>query len=198
MSFLIFIDVIKLKSLIGETVNSMDIRIYWTFVLEAIRGKNPDNFYKQHQRSIDGIATELVRRFGPTVGGRAYRGIMLDDKDIVGGKVQHDSQITFVSFSEEKKVAIAFADTENPMWSFGRMLHPTKKGYLIEIDWKPEELLFHHQWLTNTNMWAFARQYYGSDARFLEIQKEVMLKPRPYYRVVPIKAGESGGMEVGT
>ncbi len=192
---------IKLKDLLKEAETPLepdDIRYYWNFVLNALSGHNPDAFYRTNKLRIDKVATILVTKYGPTTGGEAYRGIILDPSEVHNGRVNHVPEITYVSFSEEKKIALAFADTENPMWDFGKTRYPNKKGYLIISIWRPENLLFHHKWLTDTNTWPVARAFFGDNTRWMEMQKELILKPRPYYRVEPVEPGTSGGLQVGT
>jgi len=188
---------IKLKELIQENVDGMSIRLYWNFVLNALSGRNPDEFYRQYSRQINSIAEELTRRYGPSTGGEAYRGIMLDPSEVKDGKVNHIPEVTYVSFSEDKKIAIAFADIENSMWEFGRIKYPKHQGYLITANWRPEHLLFHHKWMDDTNMWPVAEHFFGHDAKYIELQKELILKPRPYYRVFPVLPGTSDNLEVG-
>lgn len=198
MKFRLFIVVmIKLKELIQENVDGMSIRLYWNFVLNALSGRNPDDFYRQYSRQINSVADELVKRYGPSTGGEAYRGIMLDPSEIHNGKINHIPEVTYVSFSEEKKIAIAFADIENSMWDFGKIKYPGHQGYLIVAQWRPEHLLFHYKWMDDTNMWPVAEHFFGGDVKYIKMQKELILKPRPYYRVTPVLPGTSDNLEVG-
>lgn len=194
---------IKLKDLIlenGQSVITAEaLKNYWNFVLNALKGamKESDHFYRQYKNDIDLIAGALVKKYGPHQGGKIYRGIILADNEIINGKVQHAPELTFVSFSEDKNIAIAFGDIENPMSDFVIHLYPNKKGYLITAEFRPEQLLFHHSWIHSTGMKPMIHQYFGDHAKYVELQKEVMIKPRPYYRVEPVEPGASGGLEVG-
>jgi hypothetical protein len=189
---------IKLKDLISEApISQLEVKLYWNFVLNAISGKNPDAYYRQYQQQIDSMALALVTKYGPNIGGIAYRGIILDDTDVHNGKVNHDSNITYTSFSEDKSIAIAFADTDNPMWEFGKQRYPDKKGYLITDKWKPQDLIFHHKWLTDANMWKVLEHFFDENVKYIKMQKELILKPKPTYDVEPIAPGTSGGLEVG-
>lgn len=190
---------IKLKELLKESgqVTPEALKNYWNFALNALSGHNPDSFYRAHRQDIDTIADALVKKYGPVAGGEIYRGIILDPSEVQNGKVQNDPQITYVSFSEDKRIAIAFGDTENPMAEFLMSQYPNKRGFLITATYRPEQLLFHHKWLSDGNMWPAVKQLFGDDAKYMEMQKEVMLKPKPYYRVEPIPPGASGGLEVG-
>ena len=190
---------IKLKSLIVESiqVTSVQVKIYWNFVLNALSGHNPDDFYRQNRASIDNIANAMVEKYGPTGGGTIYRGIILDPSEVRNNKVSSDHRITYVSFSEDKRIALAFADTENPMAEFMMQRFPKKQGFLITTTFHPSDVLFHHKWLSDTNMWPFLKHTFGDHVKYVEMQKEIITKPKPYYRVEPVQPGESGGLEVG-
>lgn len=189
---------IKLKELITEAIEPIAIKLYWNFVLNALSGRNPDDFYRQYKLHIDSVIDALVKKYGPTVGGEAYRGIILDPSEVKDGKVNHVPHITYVSFSEERKIALAFADIQNSMWDFGKTRYPNSEGYLITCQWRPEHLMFHYKWMDDTNMWPVAEHFFGSDVKYIKMQKELILKPRPYYRVIPVSPGTSDNLEVGT
>lgn len=190
---------IKLRDLLLENggINEMSIKLYWNFVLNALSGHNPDAFYRQYRREIETIAEALTKKFGPSSGGTVYRGIILDPSEVQNGFVSHVDEITYVSFSEDKKIALAFADTENPMAEFMMQRYPHKKGFLITDTYTPHDLLFHHMWLGPTRMWPMIHRFFGEDAKFVEIQKEVMLKPKSRYKVELVPPGASGGIVVG-
>jgi hypothetical protein len=192
---------IKLKKLLKEGTNeavAVALRHYWNFVLNAMSGHNPDDYYREHHKEIDFIANALLKKYGPASGGTAWRGILLYPSEAADGKVRHDPQITYVSFSEDKRIAIAFGDTENPMAEFAMARYPNKKGYLITADWRPEQLLFHYKWMDDANMWPAVEQLFGDAIKYMKMQKELILKPKPYYYVEPVPPGASGGLEVGT
>ena len=194
---------IKLKSLIRENrpIVPNDIRYYWNFMANALSGRmrHADNLYHQYQESIDLMAKELRKRYGPNISSPVYRGILLDDHEVHNGEVSGDFGVTFVSFTEDKDIAIGFADTENDMSSFVVALHPTKKGYLItKPNYDFDLLLFHYSWLDKANMRPVWRQIFGDDADIVDKQKEVTLKPERRYEVVPVPPGASGGAKVGS
>jgi hypothetical protein len=192
---------IKLKQLLNESSNeavAMALRHYWNFVLNAISGHNPDSFYRAHRQEVDFIAKKLLEKYGPSTGGTAWRGILLEPSEVHNGKVRHVEEITYVSFSEDKRIAIAFGDTENPMAEYAMERYPNKKGYLITADWRPDQLLFHHKWMTDANMWGTLEQLFGDAVKYIRMQQELILKPKPYYYVEPVPPGASDGLEVGT
>jgi hypothetical protein len=192
---------IKLKNLLGEAeeITQESKKNYWAFILQALIGQNPDAFYRQYRHEIDTMAKALVKKYGPPSGGTIYRGIILDPSEVHNGKVQqqHCTEISYVSFSEDKRIAVAFGDTKNPMASSLMQKFPNKKGYLIAAEYRPDQLLFHHKWLSDANMWDVVRHYVGDSSKYVEVQKEVITKPKPYYYVEPIPPGASGELDIG-
>ena len=192
---------VKLKDLIMEAkvpITRQALEHYLYFIVNALRGalEKSDNFYRAHRGDIDRIAEEMVLKHGPKQGGIIYRGIILDDHEVKNGKVLHAPEITFVSFSEDKNIAIAFGDIENPSWEHGKLRYPTKKGYLITAKYQPDHVLYHWSWLKSANLMNIFQQAFGNDVKYTAQQKEVIIKPRPYYRVEPVAPGTSGGIEV--
>jgi hypothetical protein len=192
---------IKLKHLLRENKEEViknALRVYWNFVFNALSGRNPDSYYRQYQKEINIIADALKKRYGPSSGGTAWRGIILDPSEVHNGKVNHVDIITYVSFTEDKRIAIAFGDIENPMAEFMMARYPNKQGYLITDTWTPDILLFHWKWINDANMWPAVEHVFGDSAKYMKMQKELILKPKPYYYVEPILPGASGGLIVGT
>jgi len=157
-------------------------------------GRNPDEYYAQHQKAIDAVASTLQTRLGPRTGSPIYRGIILDPSEVQNGVLKGVPEIKYVSFTENKEIAIAFADTKNPMAEFMRFKYPNKVGYLITKNtYDPKQLLYHHSWARLLPM----QQAFGDDVKILEKQKEVMLKPEAEYHVEPVPAGASNNYWVG-
>jgi hypothetical protein len=168
---------------------------YGNFVFNALMGRNPDEYYTQHQKEIDAVATALRNRLGPQTGSPIYRGIILDPSEVQNGIVKGVPEVKYVSFTENKDVATAFADTQNPMAEFMRMKYPNKKGYLItKTNYDPKQLLYHHSW---SKVLPMHLAFDENDIRLLEKQKEVMLKPENEYKVTPIEPGASKNYWVG-
>ena len=166
---------------------------YGNFTLNALAGRNPDDYYTQHQKDIDATADVLRHRFGPKEGSTVYRGIILDPSEVHNGAVKAVPEIKFVSFSEDRKIALAFADPANPMAEFLHQKYPNKVGYMIEEQYQPEQLLYHNSW---SKVLPIERAF-GDDAKITAMQKEVILKPQTEYRVTPVKTGSSNGYYVG-
>ena len=173
------------------------VKIYWNFIFNALSGRNPDSYYRQNSKEIDFVAVLLRKKF-PKAIKPLYRGILLFPNEVHDNKVKHQSEITYVSFSEDKNIAVAFADTQNSISSYVAQQYPTKKGYLITKNTYDQNLmLFHYEWLFDTNAIAAFRRAFGNDSRFAEIQKEVILKPENSYAVEPVIPGSSNNMDVG-
>ena len=173
------------------------LKIYCAFIFDALRGANPDRFYRKHSQSIDLIAAVLRKKFPKSIK-PLYRGILLSPDEVHDGKVKHQSEITYVSFSEDKNIAIAFADIKNDISKYVAFWSQNKTGYLITKNTYDQDLmLFHYEWLNDTNAMAAFRRIVGADSNFAEIQKEVILKPESAYTVEPVTAGSSNNMTVG-
>lgn len=195
---------IKLKSLIKENNGDEEIirtarRMYWQFIALALSGhqREADIFYRRSDQYINFMAKLIRNRFGPSHGTTIYRGILLDPADVHNGVVKGWDEITYVSFTEDKNIALAFADTENDMGGVVMHRYPHYKGYLITKDYDVNLLLFHHTWLEAANMLPVWRQQFGDDADITLKQKEVTLKPERQYEVEPVEPGISGAFEVG-
>lgn len=186
-----------LKESMDQAALMNAIKIYWNFIFNALSGRNPDDYYRQNSQEIDFVASILRKKF-PKVNKPLYRGILLFPDEVNDGKIKHQSEITYVSFSEDKNIAVAFADTQNPISAYVAQQYPSKKGFLITKNTYNQILmLFHYEWLFDTNAIAAFRRSFGTDSKFAEIQKEVILKPEPSYEVEPVVPGSSNNMNVG-
>lgn len=173
------------------------IQIYWNFIFNVLSGRNPDAYYRQNSQRIDYFAEVLRRKFPKQIK-PLYRGILLLPNEVHDGKVKHQNEITYVSFSEDKNIAAAFADIQNPISAYAIQRYPNKKGYLITKNTYSQNLmLFHYEWLFDTKLIYVFRRLFGDDSKFVEIQKEVILKPESSYEVEPVVPGSSNNMDVG-
>ena len=165
---------------------------YGNFAMNALAGHNPDDYYRQYQTDIDYIANLLRTKYGPQSGGTIYRGILLDPAEVHGGVIPAIPEITYVSFTEDKDIALAFGDMDNPMAGCVRSRYPHYQGYLIQQTYNPADMLFHHSWAKILPVHMF-----GADSQFVTQQKEVILKPQASYKVTPLARGISKGRIVG-
>lgn len=201
---------IKLKTLLTEATafEKMDdqekrqsILIYWQFMKYALTGQGHrqiDATFNRYRRNLLAVAEQMVKQYGPQAGGRVYRGIMLFPEEVRSGKVQHDPDLNFVSFTEDKEIAVAFGDPQNGINSEVVRMYPKKQGYLITADYRPDALIFHWNWVWAARMepWIEANIQHGT--HYIEKQKEVIILPKPYYYAEPIAPGESKDLHVGT
>ncbi len=195
---------IKLKDLLKEDAEeekkeavTKAFQHYWEFVfsvMHVLHGINADSYYRSHRREIDIMAAYFVKEYGPTSGGTAWRGIIVDPSRIHNRKINHDPRMNFVSFSEDKQIAISFGDIDNALWG-EKEKYPNDKGYLITSTWRPELLLFHWKWAVEDMRDVAEKVFYSSDIPVIEKQKELILKPKPYYYVEPVPPGTSNNIE---
>jgi len=171
--------------------------IYWNFIFNLLIGKNPDHYYRQNNQKIDLISQFLRGKFPKQIK-PLYRGILLDPSEIINKKVKGIEKITFVSFSEDKRIALAFADTKNNISRYAMQTNPKQKGYLItKSSYNPSELIFHYEWLFDTRLITNFKNKLGDEASFIELQKEVVLKPESEYSVEEVAPGISNNLHVG-
>jgi len=170
--------------------------IYWNFIFDLLIGKNPDRYYRQNNQKIDLISQFLRGKFPKQIK-PLYRGILLDPSEIINKKVKGIEHITFVSFSEDKRIALAFADTKNNISRYAMQTNPKQKGYLItKSSYNPSELIFHYEWLFDTRLITNFKNIVDDEARFIELQKEVVLKPESEYSVEEVAPGISNNLHV--
>jgi len=171
--------------------------IYWNFIFNLLIGKNPDHYYRQNNTKIDLISQFLSGKFPKQIK-PLYRGILLNPHEVINKKIKGIARITYVSFSEDKQIALAFADTKNDISRYAMQANPNQKGYLItKNSYASSELMFHYEWLFDTRLITNFKNAVGGDARFVEIQKEVVLKPESEYSVEEVVPGISNNLHVG-
>lgn len=147
---------------------------YMHFVTEALRGGNPDTFFRLNRSEITVVARQLRKVIPTTVMPTLYRGILLDPQKHTGHVCPLD-HVTYVSFSEDRHVAEVFADMDHDMASLYRQIYPNHEGYIIRHELQEEDvILFHHSWAEPLHL----EFYFGDKVRNVLEQKEVMLLNR--------------------
>jgi hypothetical protein len=75
---------------------------------------------------------------------KLYRGILLEEESLLsqGTKLKPLNYIQTISFTEDKNVALTFADTKSEISSFVMFARPKSVGYLIEYTPWENEILF--------------------------------------------------------
>lgn len=151
-----------------------DFEIYFNFVANALRGGNPqavDAHYKANRRSINLIAAKCVEKFSPPRK-KIYRGILLEDQYVKNNTFKPMHNILYMSFSEDKNVALEFGDPHS--WMSGSFMsqNPNAKGYIIEHHPKAKEILFHWTWYQKIGLHRIP----GDDSTTIIQQKEVIIR----------------------
>jgi len=153
----------------------MDMGKYIHFVGHALLGYDPnanDKFLTDNKKEIEEVASFMLERY-PIKEGIIYRGLLLVERDIKDSTLEPLEHIKYLSFTEDKEVALDFADTSSEISQFFMKKEPLAKGYLVEQFLKKEEVLFHYSWADSLGLYMLL----GEDSRTLiEKQKEVMLK----------------------
>lgn len=147
-----------------------------TFVINALRtaSNGGDQYFELNQKEIMGVAALIYKRF-PFPIKTIWRGILLTDKE-ASGLLKPGSAINFLSFSDERDVALDFAmplpDLRIMFSSQGR--HDVK-GYLIGHTPSPSEIIYHWSWGRALGVHEWFEKEYG-DTSLIEAQKEIILK----------------------
>jgi hypothetical protein len=159
---------------------------YIEFVWEAIFGTNPDrlnSFYLKNKNAILNSASLMRDKF-PIENTIYYRGVILNPNKILGRSLEPVSDVHFISFTEDRKVAEYFADKNSEVSRDMARNIPNATGYLIEHQAELSEILFHHSWTPHLGLHTQALLHsrslaFGRDAvNLIESQKEVILEQR--------------------
>lgn len=130
------------------------INHYVTFVLYAVLGRmaEADSLMRAHGNKIRQYA-EYLRRTRPVRPQRLFRGVLVDPTAVEDGFIDPDSQLTFISWSEDRDVACWFADTQSIISSFVKGRRPRVRGYIvIATESKAPTVLFHWSWASDFNL----------------------------------------------
>lgn len=121
-----------------------ELHNYFNWSCNALLGGNPvgaDNFLKLHFEEIKEVAQVLLMGI-EYIPSKVYRGVIL--RETIDELKPHPN-FTYVSFSEDKNIAEAFADTSEE--GFGSVFYLGDYGYIIEHEPKLEEILFHWRFI---------------------------------------------------
>lgn len=167
---------------------------YFTFILEMLRGGMPvetDKFLNANFDDIREVARELYEDIPQT---KIYRGIILPDKI---NRLEPHPNFTYISFSEDIKVAEHFADPSPT--GFGSILSLGDYGYIVEVD-EPYEILFHHSLFSKKEFKQIFSQFFDKDTlKFLKNQKEVtIIQPDRDLKVKPFIKSKSNPDDVSS
>ena len=165
-----------------QKVTSDDIWVYVNFVGNSLRAAMPgcDKYYRENKRTIELVAEhmkriQVVHRIKPL-----YRGLLLEKEWDEQTLLPPNPKMQFLSFSEDREIALRFANPYNE-YAIGFQLRGKKvSGFLIEYTPTLDEILFHHSWIPILKIDQLFERQYG-DIGELFIQKEVMLKQEMKY-----------------
>lgn len=154
---------------------------YLTFITNALLAATPDTdlYYKQNERQILNTAIKINEKFPVTLG-QVYRGILLKPDSAKDSILKPLEFIKYLSFTEDKEVALEFADTKSDLSLFVMRQHPDSKGYLIEHNVTLDEIVFHHSWIDALHLNLY---FDHASINTLKQQKEVLIKQR----MIPFK-----------
>lgn len=159
---------------------------YLEFVWESIFGTSPTRAHSLYLKNKNQIlsSASLMREKFPIKNNIFYRGVILNPKKIPGKSLEPISDINFISFTEDRKVAEYFADkTSEVSRELARNI-PNAAGYLIEYQAELSEILFHHSWTPHLGLHTQALLHsrslsFGMDAvSLIQSQQEVILEQR--------------------
>jgi len=173
---------------------------YFVWVVLGVTGKmaEADDLYRAQKAAIDAKVRDFQRQQRgplPTV----YRGVLLEPHEIRSGEIDFAyGPISFVSFTEDRDLACWFADGASVMSSFVVSEKPGVKGYVLEIEPDPRDVLFRATWVSLEDFRGaiatlMTRGFSSEQARQfvhnLETQSEIWMKPLA--RRTPVMAHEA-------
>jgi hypothetical protein len=166
------------------------VGIYFQWSCRALLGGDPvatDKFLNDNIDVIKTVAQVMLKKvnYYPT---EIYRGIILPEEV---DELKPHKNFTYLSFSEDRKIAESFADPSPS--GFGTLFFLGEYGYLIKYVPKIEEIIFHYSFLNLLPYQeVFIKAGYGDD--LLVEQKEVtILQPQePFKRIFRYGMGETG------
>ena len=129
------------------SMTSQAFNVYLSWVCYAVVGQTErsDAILSEHASLVlRGAAAQ--REAFPVEPKRLYRGILLEDHEVVRGMVAADERLRNVSYSEDLEVAQYFADPETIISGLVTSRKLNVKGYIIERQVTQDRVLFHHSW----------------------------------------------------
>ena len=123
-----------------------DVDLYLNFALHAILGRlgEADVLMSVAGDKIRSVADRLATQRSITIK-PLYRGMLLDpDKTFAA-----DPKSTFLSWSEDRDVALWFACPRSVISEPLAATNPRLRGYLVELPAPTSRVLFHHEWFSN-------------------------------------------------
>jgi len=168
-----------------------DTDLYLNFALHAILGRlgEADALMSIAGDEIRAVADWLAAQH-PIAPETLHRGLLLDpDKTFTA-----DPKLTFVSWSEDRDVAVWFACPRSAVSEPLAATNPKLRGHLVDLPAPQSRVLFHHEWtrgLGGLAALALAHPLMGAEGRrqiewSLRTQREVITAPVDGLRPSPI------------
>ena len=158
-----------------------DVDLYLNFAMHAILGKlgEADQIMRFGGGGIRRIADQLAKLL-PIDAVALYRGMLLDPKLPFAA----DPALTFLSWSEDRDVALWFACPRSAVSEPLAQMKPQLRGYIAQLP-VPGRVLFHYTWASafgGLAPMALAHPLMGEEGRrqiewSLRTQREVITAP---------------------
>lgn len=159
-----------------------DLELYINFAIHAILGRlgEADTIMRVGGDAVRRIADQIADQC-PVKAAPLYRGLLLDPAE----PYATDSKLTFLSWSEDRDVALWFACPRSAVSVDLAELKPQLRGYVTELAAPRSRVLFHHTWAVvfgGLAPIAFAHPLMGAEGRrqiewSLRTQREVITEP---------------------
>jgi hypothetical protein len=163
-----------------------DINLYINFALHAVLGKlgEADTIMRfagdAIRRIADDLGAECNRQF-PTEPAPLFRGMLLDPNE----PFRADPDLTFLSWSEDRNVALWFACPRSVVSEPIMERKPHLRGHVAQINAPRSRVLFHHSWasaLGGLACFALVHPLMGLEGKrqiewSLRTQREVITEP---------------------
>lgn len=124
------------------------MNLWINFVLYAVVGltAQADALMRSHAAGVERTAAWL-RQKQPFKMGPLYRGILVAPVKVEGGRLAHDPDLEFLSWSEDLDVACWFAATDAIISEVVVQMRPGVRGYVVKGKGDPQKVLWRHEWI---------------------------------------------------
>ena len=145
-------------------MTSLDL--YLNFALHSILGYlgQADTLMRVAGDAIRSVADHFATQY-PIAKRPLYRGMLLDPDTTYTS----DPKLTFLSWSEDRDVALWFACSRSAVSEPLAATNPKLRGYLVELPAPTSRVLFHHEWandlLSGLATLALAHPLMGAEGR---------------------------------
>ncbi len=138
-------------------MTDLDVDLYVNFALHAILGKlsEADTLMNVAGSSIRTVADRIAARW-PITPLPIFRGMLLDPSR----PYTADPKLTFLSWSEDRDVALWFACPRSAVSEPLAQMKPDLRGHVADLPAPRSRVLFHHSWAhAFGDLAAFARAH---------------------------------------